>query len=59
MQELNAGEKCYMVSKQTASKEKHPKTGEDYTVFKRMAVGFRFCEECWLAVAGKKYEITL
>jgi hypothetical protein len=60
MLELDAGEKCYVVSKQTASKEVSPITGVEQTVFNRTAVGFRFCEYCWEhGVAGKEYIINL
>ncbi len=59
MQELKAGDVCYLISKQTTSKEDASKSGHDLTVFKRTAVGFRFCEQCWFDTAGMKYKIEL
>lgn len=59
MQDLEAGDKCYIVSKQTASKKEDPISGKLRTVFLRTAVGFRFCEDCWAAVSGDEYIIEL
>jgi hypothetical protein len=52
MFELEGGEKCYMICKQTASKNE-----EGRTVFLLTKVGFRFCEKCWEAVSGSQYII--
>lgn len=59
MFELEPGEKCYLITRQTASKEVSEITKQPMTVFKRNAIGFRFCEECWISYAGKDYEIIL
>lgn len=59
MFDLKAGEVCYLISKQTASKKIDEISKENRTVFNRNAIGFRFCEECWFSYAGKGFEIKL
>lgn len=59
MFDLDAGEVCYLISKQTASKKLDEVSQKERTVFNRNAIGFRFCEECWFTYAGKEFEIKL